>query len=76
MAQYDLVITGGRVIDPETGLDEIRNVGINGEKIATAEELIRAIHSSQIGQTISLTFWRGQTKDTTYASLVESPPPP
>ena len=31
---YDLVIKGGRVIDPETKLDEIRNVGINGEKIA------------------------------------------
>ena len=25
---YDLVIEGGRVIDPETGLDAIRNVGI------------------------------------------------
>jgi hypothetical protein len=31
---YDLVIIGGRVIDPETGLDEIRNVGIHGDKIA------------------------------------------
>jgi N-acyl-D-aspartate/D-glutamate deacylase len=31
---YDLVITGGRVIDPETGLDEVRNVGIKGDKIA------------------------------------------
>ena len=31
---YDLVIKGGRVIDPETKLDEIRNVGINGDKIA------------------------------------------
>ncbi len=25
---YDLVLSGGRVIDPETGLDAIRNVGI------------------------------------------------
>ena len=30
---YDLVIIGGRVIDPETGLDAIRNVGINGGRI-------------------------------------------
>ena len=29
--QYDLVITGGRVMDPETGLDDIRNVGIEHE---------------------------------------------
>ncbi len=32
---YDLVIQGGRVIDPETGLDGIRNVGIRGGTIAT-----------------------------------------
>ena len=38
MAQYDVVVTGGRVIDPETGLDEIRNVGIKGEKIAAVTE--------------------------------------
>jgi cytosine/adenosine deaminase-related metal-dependent hydrolase len=32
--QYDLVIEGGRVLDPETGLDGTRNVGITGGKIA------------------------------------------
>jgi N-acyl-D-aspartate/D-glutamate deacylase len=31
---YDLVIAGGRVIDPETGLDAIRNVAIADGKIA------------------------------------------
>jgi len=31
---YDLVLRGGRVIDPETGLDGIRNVGIRGGTIA------------------------------------------
>ena len=31
---YDLVINGGRVIDPETGLDAVRNVGISGARIA------------------------------------------
>lgn len=30
---YDLVIQDGRVLDPETGLDAIRNVGISGGKI-------------------------------------------
>jgi N-acyl-D-aspartate/D-glutamate deacylase len=34
MAQsYDVVLSGGRVIDPETGLDAIRNVGITNGKI-------------------------------------------
>jgi N-acyl-D-aspartate/D-glutamate deacylase len=32
--QYDLVIEGGRVLDPETGLDAVRNVGIRGGKIS------------------------------------------
>jgi len=31
---YDLVIANGRVMDPESGLDAIRNVGITGGKIA------------------------------------------
>jgi len=30
---YDIVILHGRVMDPETGLDAIRNVGIQGKKI-------------------------------------------
>jgi N-acyl-D-aspartate/D-glutamate deacylase len=32
--QYDLVLEGGRVMDPETGLDSIRNVGIRDGKVA------------------------------------------
>jgi dihydroorotase len=31
---YDIVLTGGRVIDPETKLDAIKNVGIIGNRIA------------------------------------------
>lgn len=32
--EYDLAIIGGRVIDPETGLDAVRNVGVNDATIA------------------------------------------
>ncbi len=31
---YDLVIAGGRVVDPESGLDAVRTVGLSGGKIA------------------------------------------
>ena len=31
--RYDLVLEGGRVMDPETGLDAVRNVGIRGDRI-------------------------------------------
>jgi N-acyl-D-aspartate/D-glutamate deacylase len=39
--QYDVVVQGGRVMDPETGLDAVRNVGISDGKILriTAEPL-------------------------------------
>ncbi len=30
---YDIVLEGGRVMDPESGLDGIRNVGIHDGKI-------------------------------------------
>lgn len=33
-ATYDLVLAGGRVIDPETGLDAVRDVGVAGDSIA------------------------------------------
>ncbi len=32
--QYDIVIEHGRVMDPETGLDAVRNVGIKDGKVA------------------------------------------
>jgi len=36
--QYDLVLQGGRVMDPETGLDAVRNVGIQNGKIERISE--------------------------------------
>ena len=35
---YDVVIRGGRVLDPETGLDAVRDVGISGDKIIRISE--------------------------------------
>jgi N-acyl-D-aspartate/D-glutamate deacylase len=32
--QYDLVLAGGRVMDPESNLDAVRNVGVTGGRIA------------------------------------------
>ncbi len=47
----------------------------DGEAITSAEGLIQAIHSKEIGQTVEIVFWRGDTQHTTYATLIESPPP-
>jgi dihydroorotase len=47
---FDLVILGGRVMDPETGFDQVANVGISGDEIAVittdAIEGSRSIHAS------------------------------
>lgn len=37
--EFDVVIKGGRVMDPQTGVDAVRNVGINGDKIAIVTQL-------------------------------------
>ena len=35
---YDLVIANGRVLDPESGLDAVRHIGISGDSIAAISE--------------------------------------
>jgi len=35
---YDIVIAGGRVMDPETGLDAVRYVGIRGQSVVAISE--------------------------------------
>ncbi|NND08636.1 MAG: D-glutamate deacylase [Saprospiraceae bacterium] len=38
---FDIVLDGGRVIDPETGLDEVRNIGIrDGRIMAVSSEVL------------------------------------
>lgn len=48
--RFDLVLEGGRVMDPETGLDAVRNVGIREGKIARISETAlsgkRVVHAS------------------------------
>jgi serine protease Do len=48
---------------------------IEGEEISDASELRQVIDSCEIGQRVEITFWRGETEHTTYATLTESPPP-
>ena len=48
--QYDLVIEGGRVIDPETGVDAVRNVGLrDGKIVRVSSEVLsgrRVVHAT------------------------------
>ena len=36
--EFDLVLAGGRVMDPESGLDAVRHVGIRGERVVAISE--------------------------------------
>lgn len=48
--------------------------GFNGQEIADVNELLQALYACQIGQTVEITFWRGDSQHTAYVTLVESPP--
>jgi len=81
--RYDLPVDKGAFITylaPDSPADEAGLepgdviVNLNSEQITTAQELIQAIHSCQIGQRVKITFWRGETKNTTYATLTQRPP--
>ena len=40
-ATYDLVIANGRVMDPESGLDAVRHVGVRGGRIEAISESLQ-----------------------------------
>jgi len=50
--------------------------GFEGREITNADDLIPAIRATQIGQEVEITYWRDETKYTTYTTLIESPPTP
>jgi S1-C subfamily serine protease len=48
-------------------------VGFNGEKVATADELVAAIKASQIGQEVKLTVIRQRQQQTITVTVAEKP---
>jgi len=48
-------------------------VSFGSVEIANAQELIQTIYASEIGQQVEITFWRGNTKNTTLATPIERP---
>lgn len=49
--------------------------GFQGKETVNADDLIEAIHDSQIGQKVEITFVRGKETKTTFATLRQTPPP-
>jgi imidazolonepropionase-like amidohydrolase len=67
---FDLVIANGRVLDPESGLDQVRHIGISGARIVTvsADPLTGRATIDAAGLVVSPGFIdlhaHGQTTDT------------
>ena len=81
--RYDLAVDEGALITQVVVPSPAAEAGIEagdvitffeGKWIASADDLIQAIHSSEIGQEVEITFWRGESQNTTYATLEERPP--
>ena len=82
--RYDLAVDIGVLVTQVADGSPANKAGLQAgdviirfgsEEIAGVDELTRAIHSSQIGEEVEITFWRDETEKTTKAVLVESPPP-
>ena len=55
---YDLVILNGRVMDPETGLDAVRNVGVkDGKIVVITDDNIQGTHTD-IRPDEEIEMWR------------------
>ena len=83
--RYDLAVSTGALITEVAPDSPAARAGLEagdvivsvaGEATTTAEELIQAIHSSQIGKGIEITFWRSETKSTVEVIPAKSPPAP
>ena len=80
--RYDLSIDKGAFITevvPGSPADlaglEVGDVvmGLGTEKISTSDELVRAIHASEIGEEVEIILWRGGAELTLAAKLSERP---
>ena len=79
---YDLQIDKGFLITTIIPGFPAEKAGLGEEDVITAiddieinsfEELVKTIRLQEVGQEIKITYWRGNTQHTTYATLVERP---
>ena len=60
----------------EAGLQQLDVITrFKGKEVTAAEEVINAIHNSNVGEEITITFVRGNETKTTSARLIQSPSP-
>ncbi len=82
--RYNLSVKAGAVITEVAPKSPAEAAGlqvgdvitrVNGTEITNSEDVLRAIHGSQVGKELTITYYRGTTQATTKATLIESPNP-
>jgi serine protease Do len=48
--------------------------GFDNQEVNNVNELLDALYSSEVGQTVLITFWRGASEQSLYLTLTETPP--
>jgi serine protease Do len=81
---YNLAVDSGALVTQVTSGSPADQAGLQAGDVITAVDdseigsvgdLTQIISSYDIGQQVTITYWRGQTKATTNLTLGESPPP-
>ncbi len=49
-------------------------VKFNDQDITDVSDLLKVLYTCQVGQEVTITFWRGDSQSTTHLTLAESPP--
>ena len=84
VARYNLPVGSGALITQVVRDSPADKAGLKpgdvitrfaGKDVATAEDMIRAIHLAEIGQKIAVTYWRNKSEYNTEVTPSESPPP-
>jgi len=83
-ARYRFSVNNGAIIVELVPGSPADNAGLkkddiiiqfDNQEITNVDDLIQAIHDSQIGQSVEIVFVRGEDTKTAWAILQESPPP-
>ena len=81
-SQYELAVDQGALIIELVSDSPADKAGLEAgdvivsfasKEIASKDDLRQTLRTTQIGQEIAITYWRDDTKSTTYATLIESP---
>ena len=75
LRSYDLLIRGGHVIDPKNGVDAVRDVAIQGGKIARVAEKIDPAEAAKVVEAAGLYVTPGLIDIHTHLYKRTNPPP-